>query len=155
MPVTSPSVDDVLLYARGIVRGALAVLVLLAAGALYLALADGGRWLPLLGRLARLAPLAIVVLVVVLQQRRRRLGAPESSPAWQGMVHDELRQHHLARASRVSLGAVLLLQVPLALLLGALVPQATLLLQASLTMLGGAIVFLGSFLAFDRDDANA
>jgi hypothetical protein len=151
MPAVPPSVDDVLHYARGVLRATLAVLVVLAGGVLYLALSGQGRWLPLLSRLAQMAPLAIVLLIAVLQQRRRNLGADARSQAWQGMLNDEFRQHNLGRASRTALLAVLLLQMPLALLLDALVPTSPLVLQALLTMLGGAIVFLGSFLYFDRD----
>ena len=155
MSTVPPSVDTVLRHARAVVRGALAVLALLAAGAFYLALAGHGRAMPLLTRLAPLVPLAIALLVAVLAERRRRLGADERSQAWQGMLNDEFRQYNLGRASRTALAAVLLLQVPLALLLDALAPVPAPLLQAVLTMLGGAGIFLGSFLYFDRDGAGA
>lgn len=155
MSTSQPSVDAVLHYARGVARGALVALVLLAIVVLYLALAEQGRWLPVLGHAARLAPIAIVILVAVLAQRRHNLGADAHSAAWRGMLHDEFRRYNLGRAGRTALIAVLLLQVPLALLLDALIPAAQPLLLALLTMLGGAIVFLGSFLYFDRDGAAA
>jgi DMSO reductase anchor subunit len=96
-------------------------------------------------QLAMLLPVFIVIAVVGL----RRVARPDAA-AMRAVRDDELRQAALGRAYRGALFAVVILQPLLAVgLTSASVPNAVALMAAA-TALVGALVFLGSFLYFDR-----
>jgi hypothetical protein len=96
-------------------------------------------------KLAMLLPVFIVMAVVGL----RRIARPDTA-AMTIVLDDELRQVALGRAYRHGLFAVLILQPLLAVALTTAGVAHAVPLMAVATALAGALVFLGSFLYFDR-----
>ena len=118
------------------------LIVLIGACGLLQLLAPGSQAAQ---QLAMLLPLSIVIAVVGL----RRVARPDASVM--KIVHgDELRQAALARAYRSGLFAVMILQPLLAVGLTSIAIAQPVASMAAATALTGALVFLGSFLYFDR-----
>jgi uncharacterized membrane protein HdeD (DUF308 family) len=96
-------------------------------------------------QLAVLLPVFIVIAVAGLRRATRPHAAAMK------IVHDdELRQTALARAYRSGLFAVVILQPLMAVVLTSFVIMQPVATMAAATALTGALVFLGSFLYFDR-----
>lgn len=96
-------------------------------------------------KLAMLLPVCIVIAVVAL----RRVARPDAATL-NIIRDDELRQAALGRAYRSGLFAVVVLQPVLAVALTSSSANNQVALMAASTALLGVLVFLGSFLYFDR-----
>ena len=99
-------------------------------------------------------PIAIVFLGAALRATLRGKSWDPRSADTKAILNDELRQHSMNRSSRAALIAVLVAQVPLALLFGTL-PQAsttrTALAMAEATITLGMATFIALFLFLDRE----
>ncbi|HVQ54496.1 MAG TPA: hypothetical protein VMT25_04915 [Thermoanaerobaculia bacterium] len=99
-------------------------------------------------------PIAIVLLAAFLRATLRGKSWDPRSPEAKAILNDELRQDSMNRSARAALIAVLVAQVPLALLLGTL-PQAsptrTALAMAEATITLGMVTFIALFLFLDRE----
>lgn len=142
MQSTPSPVDSLVRMSRRSLWTAFFLIALLGASGMLQLLAPGSQAAQ---KLAMLLPLFIVIAVVGL----RRVARPDASVM--KIVHDdELRQAALARAYRSALFAVVVLQPLLAVGLTSIVIAQPVALMAAATALTGALVFLGSFLYFDR-----
>ena len=99
-------------------------------------------------------PIAIVVLGVFLRATLRGKSWDPRSPDTKAVLNDELRQDSMNRSARAALIAVLVAQIPLALLFGTLrQPSATrtALAMAEATITLGMVTFIALFLFLDRE----
>lgn len=149
----SPKIDDYASYGRSVIRFALCVLLVVLLLSLILAFGGSGHALARFHALQVLAPVGIVLIVAIAQQRRRRFGPDAQGAIWKAMFEDEFRQLNLRRATRASLVGVLVLQIPLGMLLDALLPEVGMVFMGYVTMLVGAIAFMAAFLYYDRNAA--
>ena len=142
MQTTFTTIDSLILYSRRTLWTAFFLIALIGVFGMLQLLAPGSQAAQ---KLALLLPLFIVVAVVSL-----RRAAPPDAAAMRTVRDDELRQAALGRAHRCGLFGVLILQPLLAAgLISGAAPNPVALMAAT-TVLAGALVFLGSFLYFDR-----
>jgi sulfite exporter TauE/SafE len=99
-------------------------------------------------------PIAIVLLGAALRATLRGKSWDPRSPDAKAVLNDELRQDSLNRSSRAALIAVLVAEVPLALLFGTLAQASatrTALAMAEATITLGMATFIALFLFLDRE----
>lgn len=142
MQSTPSPVDSLVRLSHRSLWTAFFLIALLGASGMLQLLAPGSQAAQ---KLAMLLPLFIVIAVVGL----RRVARPNAS-VMKIVRDDELRQAALARAYRSALFAVVVLQPLLAVGLTSFVIAQPVALITAATALTGALVFLGSFLYFDR-----
>lgn len=104
--------------------------------------------------LPALIAFGIIVLAVGLRSSAGGRRWSPKSPVTQAVLQDEFRQANIARAERGALFAVLLGQVPLAVLLRS-VPGAQAVFDMAIgTLCLGVAAFLALFLFFDREQRH-
>lgn len=107
----------------------------------------------LMAQAAWVYPIAVVLLGAALRATLRGKSWDPRSPEVKAILNDELRQDSLNRSSRTALIVVLIAQLPLALLFGALPvsPTRTALAMAVATITLGMATFIALFLFLDRE----
>ena len=99
-------------------------------------------------------PIAIVLLGAALRATLRGKSWDPRSPEAKAILNDELRQDSLNRSARAALIAVLVAQLPLALLFGTMQQASatrTALAMAEATITLGMVTFIALFLFLDRE----
>ncbi len=149
MPATVMSRSEKFLrYSR---RG-LAVLLglVLTLGGVSIAMAlqpESDMWPSVLRMLPIVIAVVAAALVGTLRSDRWNPRAPEA----QAIMQDEWRQANMDRARRIAFAAILIVQVPIALLFSHLPTLQALMALAVSTMTIGISLLLALFLYFDRD----
>jgi hypothetical protein len=98
-----------------------------------------------------LFPFAMVAVFLILNMPLWRRHIRPDSPEVRTMLADEFRQANLARAQRMALILVLVAQVPLAILVAGLPPEAAVTVMAVVSVTLGMTSLIASFLFFDRE----
>ena len=98
-----------------------------------------------------LSPVVLTLGLAWVMVSRRGVSIPDGDPDFQAVAKDEFRRLNAMRAFRVAFGTVMLVQFPLAWLLGLRPSPEGLTHLASFTWFIGAIAYLSAFLFFDRD----
>ena len=148
---TSNESDRTELLLRASRRGLLVVLglvVLIAATIIAHVLRPGSLVADWASRAPWLLPVAIVcIFATLVAPVRRRFRADELNT----MRNDEFRQVNLARAQRVALVAVLIAQIPLAILVARVGAVAAVTTMGVGTITVAIVTLITSFLYFERD----
>ena len=139
-------------------RRSMAALLVIVPGfgvmALAMTLWPEGPASRLMAQAAWVYPIAIVFLGAALRATLRGKSWDPRSPEAKAILNDELRQDSMNRSARAALIAVLVAQLPLALLFGTL-PQAsairTALAMAEASITLGMAIFIALFLFLDRE----
>jgi len=152
-PSESPA-ESLVRFSRRSLVSTLVVVLALGAAALGMTLWPDGAVSRFMARASWVVPIAIVILAAALRSTLRGRRWDPSSREAKAILQDELRQASLNRASRAVLAVVLIAQLPLALLLGALVELPALrtalaMSEASITL--GMCTLISLFLFFDRE----
>lgn len=131
----------------------LSLVLILAMGSLSIALAISphGAVSRFLTSAPWLIPLAIVLWVGVMQGTLRGNRWKPDSPEVQAIMNDEWRRANMDRAMRVTFVALLVVQVPLALVLVQLPTMRAVMAMAASTITLGLALLAGLFLYFDRE----
>lgn len=152
--MTDPTTDRSELLLRYSRRSMfVSLLFILAMGSLAIALAispDGAASRVVVGA-PWLIPIAIVIVVGAMQATLRGNRWTPRSPEVQAIMSDEWRRSNIDRALRVAFVAVLIGQIPLALLFTVLPAQRALFAMAASTITLGLALVAGLFLVFDRE----
>jgi hypothetical protein len=149
--VTETTSDLYLRFTRRALATVLIVILTLGLACLTMALAPDGRFSAAMQRSSWLIPFAIVMAAVALQSPLSKYRLPPDSPEVRAVMEDELRRLSMDRARKFAFGAVLIAQVPLALLLSSWPSLHALLAMAVATITLGMTVLIALFLAFDRE----
>ncbi|MBI2213131.1 MAG: hypothetical protein HYU52_05740 [Acidobacteria bacterium] len=102
-------------------------------------------------RLPWLIPLSIVFMVAIIIAPGGKLRWRGDGPEELAILQDELRLANLARAQRFALFAVLLSQIPLALLLSGLPSASAVMAMAVSSVTLGVVTLIASFLVLDTE----
>ena len=141
-------------FSRRSMAALLVIVPGLGAMALAMTLWPEGAASRFMAQAAWVYPIAIVFLAAALRATLRGKSWDPRSADAKAILNDELRQHSMNRSSRAALIAVLVAQLPLALLFGTL-PQAsvirTALAMAEATIILGTATFIALFLFLDRE----
>jgi len=141
-------------FSRRSMAAMLVIVPGLGAMALAMTLWPEGAASRFMAQAAWVYPIAIVFLGAALRATLRGKSWDPRSPDAKAILNDELRQHSLNRSSRAALIAVLVAQIPLALLFGTL-PQAsairTALAMAEASIILGTAIFIALVLFLDRE----
>jgi hypothetical protein len=149
--VTETRSDLYLRFTRRGLATVLIVILVLGIGCLLSALVPDGRVSRSMQRSSWLIPIAIAIAVVALQAPLRKHHLTTDSPEAKVVMEDELRRLSMDRARKFAFGAVLIAQVPLALLFSRWPSLHALLAMAVATITLGMTVMIALFLAFDRE----
>ncbi len=111
----------------------------------------GGQHERLQFGLLLLSPIILTLGLAWVLYSRRGVAITNDDPALQAVAKDEFRRLNAMRAVRVAFLTVMVVQLPLAWLLGLRPSPDSLAHMGTFTWFIGAISFLSAFLIFDRD----
>lgn len=152
--MTDPTTDrsEILLrYSRRSMFVTLVFILAMGSLAIALAISPDGAASRFLGSAPWLIPIAIVLVVGAMQATLQGNRWTPQSPEVQAIMSDEWRRSNIDRALRVAFVAVLIVQIPLALLFTVLHAQRALFAMAASTITLGLALVAGLFLVFDRE----
>ena len=147
-------VESLVRFSRRSLASMLVFVLVLGATALAMTLWPEGAASRFMARASWIVPVAIVILAAALRGTLRGRRWDPRSPEAKAILDDELRQASLNRASRLALTSLLIVQLPMALLLGVLAElpgTRTALAMAEATITFGMVTFISLFLYFDRE----
>lgn len=152
--MTDPTTDRselFLRYSRRSMFVSLGFILVMGSLAIALAISPDGAASRFLTGAPWLIPIACVIVVGAMQATLRGNRWTARSPEVQAIMSDEWRRSNLDRALRVAFVAILIAQIPLALLFTVLPAQRALFAMAASTITLGLALIAGLFLAFDRE----
>jgi hypothetical protein len=128
----------------------LLVILLLGAAGIAMALRPAGTVSRMMERTSWFIPILLIIVTGALQTSARKHGFTPQSPEVKAVLEDELRLASMDRARKFAFIAVLMAQVPLALLFAQWPSLHALLAMAVATITLGMTSLIALFLVFDR-----
>lgn len=150
MTENSPT-DLYLSFTRRSLATLLAIILALGVGAIIMTLRPDGELAIVMQRSSWMFSIVIAIIAFVLQSPLRRHRFTPDSPEVKAVMNDELRRASMDRARKFAFIAVLVAQVPMALLLSGWPSLRALLAMAVATITTGTVVMISLFLVFDRE----